>query len=51
MDWYLAALKNYARFSGRARRKEYWNFFLWNAIVIISLGVIGRIIGIRLDFI
>jgi len=24
MNWYLAVLKNYAGFSGRARRKEYW---------------------------
>ncbi|TOL75567.1 hypothetical protein CGH91_24695, partial [Vibrio parahaemolyticus] len=28
MDWYLAVLKKYAVFSGRARRKEYWMFFL-----------------------
>ncbi|EJE2948401.1 TPA: DUF805 domain-containing protein, partial [Escherichia coli] len=24
MQWYLAVLKNYVGFSGRARRKEYW---------------------------
>ena len=26
MDWYLAVLKKYAVFEGRARRKEYWIF-------------------------
>ena len=29
MDWYLQALRKYAVFSGRARRKEYWYFFLF----------------------
>jgi uncharacterized membrane protein YhaH (DUF805 family) len=33
MDWYLAVLKNYAEFSGRAGRQEYWLFFLFNVIV------------------
>jgi uncharacterized membrane protein YhaH (DUF805 family) len=33
MNWYLAALKKYAVFSGRARRKEYWLFALVNLIV------------------
>lgn len=32
MDWYLTVLKKYAVFSGRARRKEYWMFFLFNFI-------------------
>ncbi len=27
MNWYLKALKQYADFNGRARRKEYWMFF------------------------
>ncbi|MFI8003934.1 DUF805 domain-containing protein [Streptomyces sp. NPDC086010] len=43
MSWYLAVLKNYAGFSGRARRKEYWMFFLFHiivALVLIGLGVV-----------
>ena len=32
MDWYLKVLKQYADFNGRARRKEYWMFFLFNLI-------------------
>lgn len=29
MEWYLKALRNYAGFEGRARRKEYWFFQLF----------------------
>jgi uncharacterized membrane protein YhaH (DUF805 family) len=38
MSWYLAVLKKYAQFSGRARRAEYWWFFLVNVIVSGVLG-------------
>lgn len=41
MNWYLAVLKNYAGFSGRARRTEYWMFFLINFIIVVVLDVIG----------
>ena len=33
MNWYLGVLKKYADFSGRARRKEYWFFVLFNVII------------------
>ena len=29
MEWYLKALRNYAGFQGRARRKEYFLFWLF----------------------
>jgi uncharacterized membrane protein YhaH (DUF805 family) len=45
MNWYLKALKNYANFSGRARRKEYWYFTLFNLIVAFVLGFIDGMIG------
>ena len=32
MEWYLKVLKQYGDFSGRARRKEYWIFVLFNII-------------------
>ncbi len=44
MHWYLDVLKKYAQFSGRARRKEYWMFVLFN--VLVSFGV--RILGVLL---
>ena len=41
MKWYLMVLKKYAVLSGRARRKEYWMFVLFNMIVNIILGAIS----------
>lgn len=32
MNYYLSALKKYAVFSGRAKRAEYWYFFLFNSL-------------------
>lgn len=55
MKWYLNALKKYAEFSGRARRKEYWMFTLFHIIfafvaigldVLIGIGTGGMGIGV-----
>lgn len=40
MKWYLEALKKYATFSGRARRKEFWMFVLFNYIFMIALMIL-----------
>lgn len=40
MNWYLEVLKKYAVFNGRARRKEYWYFVLFNIIISIVLAAI-----------
>lgn len=48
MNWYLTALKQYATFSGRARRKEYWFFYLFNSLIFMLLNIIDRLIGIGL---
>ena len=45
MNWYLAVLKKYAVFSGRARRTEFWMFVLINFIVAIALGVVDMMLG------
>ena len=37
MNWYIKVLKNYATFSGRARRKEYWMFALIQSIVWVIM--------------
>jgi uncharacterized membrane protein YhaH (DUF805 family) len=44
MNWYLSVLKNYVGFSGRARRKEYWMYFLFNSIALVVLAVIDVLI-------
>jgi uncharacterized membrane protein YhaH (DUF805 family) len=43
MNWYLAVLKNYAGFSGRARRTEYWMFALISGIIVLILDGIGLV--------
>ncbi len=45
MNWYLQVLKNYTVFSGRARRKEYWMFALFNLIFVIAAMIIDNVIG------
>lgn len=32
MSWYVKVVKNYVGFQGRARRKEYWMFYLFHSI-------------------
>lgn len=46
MNWYLAVLKKYAVFDGRARRKEYWLFVLFNLIIALVLGFIDGAAGL-----
>jgi uncharacterized membrane protein YhaH (DUF805 family) len=48
MNYYLDVLKKYAVFSGRARRKEFWMFYLINTIVAFVLAVIDGALGIYL---
>lgn len=45
MNWYLGALKQYAVFKGRARRKEYWFFILFNLIASLVLTVVDFMTG------
>ena len=45
MNWYLGCWKKYAEFSGRARRQEYWMFFLFNLLAFIAIGIIDGILG------
>ena len=46
MNWYLEALKKYADFNSRARRKEYWMFILFNMIIAIFVIVIDNVLGL-----
>ena len=54
MKQYLKVLRKYADFQGRAHRKEYWMFSLYNliiALLITAFGILifGEIIGMRLS--
>jgi uncharacterized membrane protein YhaH (DUF805 family) len=47
MNWYLDVVKNkYATFGGRARRQEYWMFFLINLLIALGIGIVEGIIGL-----
>lgn len=52
MEWYLKALKNYAGFSGRASRKEYWMFLLFHLLFILAMAFsssfVQETIGVRI---
>ena len=49
MEWYLKVMRdNYANFSGRARRKEYWMYVLVQSIIMIGLMILDSVLG--LDF-
>lgn len=41
MSWYLQAMRKYADFSGRARRREYWFFMLFYAVFALVIVVLG----------
>lgn len=45
MQWYFAVMSKYAVFDGRARRKEYWMFFLFNIIIAMGIGFVTGFTG------
>jgi len=48
MEWYLKVVRdNYANFKGRARRKEYWMFVLFNIIISAVLGLLDNILNLN----
>ena len=49
MNWYVKVLKNYAVFSGRARRKEYWMFVLFNFIFSVIAIILDNILGLAFE--
>lgn len=42
MHWYFEVLGNYATFSGRASRDEYWTFAAVNAVIAIVVGLVTK---------
>ena len=46
MNWFIEALKKYAVFTGRSRRKEYWFFALFYILIAIVLGIVDGVIGL-----
>ena len=54
MNWYLKVIvENYANFSGRARRQEYWMFVLIQIVIFFIIGFVSTaiddLIGINIS--
>ena len=45
MEFFIRAYKNYANFSGRDTRQQYWMFVLFNFIIAVILMIIDSLIG------
>lgn len=49
MDAVKHVFSNFATFSGRARRSEYWYFFLFSTIVTSLLGVFSKQVPVEIS--
>ena len=48
MNWYTDAFKHYFDFDGRASRRAYWMFALFNIIAALIAAAIDAVLGIKL---
>lgn len=46
MRWYLRGLRNYATFTGRASRREYWMFVLASLLILVVLSGVDTLIAV-----
>lgn len=46
MEYYLDAFSNFVNFKGRARRKAYWMFVLFNMVASIVLSGLDALLGL-----
>lgn len=47
MNWYIAALKNYVGFDGRAHRTEFWMFTLFNFLFSLAAMIVDSVLGLQ----
>ena len=45
MKWFIKCLNQYFDFKGRARRKEYWMFYLWVLIIEVVIYGLSLLLG------
>lgn len=45
MSWFIEAVKKYAVFSGRARRREYWYFVLFATLFDLAFVLVDMVVG------
>lgn len=51
MNYYMQVLRNYAVFTGRARRSEYWFFALFNFIFAIAAMVADNLLNMTFELV
>ncbi|WP_162179230.1 DUF805 domain-containing protein [Chromobacterium haemolyticum] len=44
--WFVFALKNFANFNGRARRKEFWYYTLFSGVAIMLISLVSQAIAL-----
>ncbi|SUX55523.1 Inner membrane protein yhaH [Lysinibacillus sphaericus] len=47
MKWFVHALKNTFNFSGRARRQEYWMYYLFGIIISFVIVMIEEMLNLK----
>lgn len=50
MKWYLMVMQQYTKFSGRARRKEYWMYVLFYSLFLIAAMILDNITGLSFEY-
>lgn len=50
MRYYFEGLKKYAVFKGRASRREFWYFYLYEFLAVITIGFLCGLIGGALGY-
>lgn len=50
MEWYIKVLQNYVNFNGRARRKEYWMFALFNILFLFCAVIVDNLTELNFDY-
>jgi uncharacterized membrane protein YhaH (DUF805 family) len=46
LHWYFAAIKKFAVFDGRARRREYWFFVIFSGTALFVLVILDALLGL-----
>ena len=49
MKWFLKALNQYADFKTRARRTEFWMFYLFSVIIYVFAMIWDRLLGLSFN--
>ena len=49
MKYYIKAFNNFSNFNGRARRKEYWMYLLFNLIFALVAIILDNVFGLAFE--